>query len=169
MERSETQRSDAGDQKESWVSPAAHPTYTLPTPWAWATPLEIGEAALGKMLDRAKHTEGCALPYLRNLNVRWGAFDLSDLLTMRFRDGELARYEVRRGDLMICEGGEPGRCAVWNQQSANIKYQKAVHRLRLYDGINPYFIMYQFMHDAWQGQLVQFFTDRRSSILQANH
>ena len=78
-----------------------------------AAPLgDVADVQLGKMLDK-KRTAGTSLPYLRNANVRWGHIDVSDLLEMPFKNSELERYAVRSGDVMICEGGEPGRAAVW--------------------------------------------------------
>ena len=65
------------------------------------------EMCLGKMLDKQKN-RGSLKPYLRNVNVRWFSFDLSDLKEMRFEPGEEARYGLKSGDLIICEGGEPG-------------------------------------------------------------
>ncbi|MBN1458665.1 MAG: restriction endonuclease subunit S [Armatimonadetes bacterium] len=91
---------------------------------------DIAEVRLGKMLDKAKHRTGRRLPYLRNINVRWGYVDTDDLLEMFFKDEELERYGVRAGDVLVCEGGEPGRAAVWDGRITEIKYQKALHRVR---------------------------------------
>ena len=68
---------------------------------------EIAQHSLGKMLDKAKN-KGEPKPYLRNSNVRWFSFDLSDLLEMRFLPEESDRYTAVKGDLLICEGGYPG-------------------------------------------------------------
>jgi len=80
---------------------------------------------LGKMLDKAKNT-GQLRPYQRNTNVQWQRFDLSDLKEMRLEDNELDEYEVLPGDLLVCEGGEPGRCAIWNGEIEKIHFQKAL-------------------------------------------
>jgi type I restriction enzyme S subunit len=66
------------------------------------------------MLDKAKN-QGAATPYLRNINVRWLTFDLSDLLQMPFLPTETDKYTAVKGDVLICEGGYPGRAAVWNE------------------------------------------------------
>ena len=71
------------------------------------------DACLGKMLD-AKKNKGMPQPYLGNSNVRWGKFELVDLAEMRFEPHEEERYSLRPGDLVVCEGGEPGRCAIRN-------------------------------------------------------
>lgn len=116
----------------------------------------ITDARLGKMLDKEKNT-GTPQRYLRNINVRWFNFDLSDLLEMRIGLDEIEKYSIQYGDLVICEGGEPGRCAVWEEQEP-IFYQKALHRVRFTDGSNPKFYMYYLWFAAQTGQLKRFFT-----------
>ena len=116
----------------------------------------ITESRLGKMLDKEKNT-GTPRKYLRNINVRWFSFDLSDMLEMRIADDEVDKYSIQIGDLVICEGGEPGRCAVW-QDNEPIFYQKALHRVRFTDDCNPEFYMYYLWHAAQTGRLVPYFT-----------
>lgn len=88
----------------------------------------IAETSLGKMLDKQKN-RGDFQRYLRNINVRWFNFDLTDLLEMRFENSESARYSIRKGDVVICEGGYPGRAAIW-ESDEQIFFQKALHRVR---------------------------------------
>ena len=90
---------------------------------------EITESCLGKMLD-SKKNKGEYQPYLANINVRWGSFDLNNLSLMRFEQNENDRYGIKYGDLIMCEGGEPGRCAIWRDELPNMKIQKALHRIR---------------------------------------
>lgn len=116
----------------------------------------ISESRLGKMLDKEKNV-GEPRRYLRNINVRWFSFDLSDLLEMRIEDSEVDKYSLRKGDLVICEGGEPGRCAVWETDDT-IFYQKALHRVRFTDFSNPKFYMYFLWYAAQTGRLKPFFT-----------
>lgn len=68
-------------------------------------------------------------------------FDLSDVLEMRFEDSELQEYSLFTGDVLICEGGEPGRAAVWDGRRAGIYFQKAVHRVRFGSRVNPHFFV----------------------------
>ncbi len=96
---------------------------------------EIADIQLGKMLSPKAKTGTAAFPYLRNQNVQWGRFDLRDLATMDFDERERTKFSLRRGDLLLCEGGEPGRCAVWEAQIPDCYYQKALHRIRPHDGI----------------------------------
>lgn len=116
----------------------------------------IMESRLGKMLDKEKNT-GEPRQYLRNINVRWFSFDLNDLLDMRIEESEVEKYSIKTGDLVICEGGEPGRCAVWNE-AESIFYQKALHRVRFIDGSNPKFYMYYLWFAAQADLLKPFFT-----------
>jgi type I restriction enzyme S subunit len=131
----------------------------LPEGWGWCS---LGsscyESVLGKMLDKAKN-KGELKPYLRNVNVRWGRFDLNGLLEMRFEAGESQRYSLLDGDLVICEGGEPGRSAVWKEFfSREIYVQKALHRVRFTEAVNPYFVQLFFEFSAASRQLEQLFT-----------
>ena len=84
------------------VVPSTEP-FELPKSWAWVNVGTVAHARLGKMLDKAKN-KGTPRKYLRNINVRWFDFDLSDLLEMRFEDSELPEFALRRGDVLICEG-----------------------------------------------------------------
>jgi len=100
------------------------------------------EMCLGKMLDKEKN-RGTLQPYLRNVNVRWFGFDLSDMKEMRFEPHEEIRFGLKPGDLVICEGGEPGRAAVWKEETTDARIQKALHRVRFHaDQYDPAFAMY---------------------------
>lgn len=89
--------------------------------------------ALGKMLDHGKMTGKFATPYLRNVDVRWDFCNTYDLPTMDIRPEERDRYMVRRGDILMVEGRELGRCAIWNGEDDVVAFQKALHRLRPLD------------------------------------
>ncbi|GAB1388138.1 MAG: hypothetical protein AMXMBFR78_24220 [Rubrivivax sp.] len=108
------------------------------------------------MLD-AKKNKGTPQPYLGNSNVRWGEFDLADVPEMRFEPSEEDRYGLRPGDLVVCEGGEPGRCAIWNGPSG-MKFQKALHRIRPRPLLDNYYLFSWFRHAARTGQLDAHFT-----------
>lgn len=102
--------------------------FEIPESWEWVRLGSVAEIQLGKMLDKQKN-EGVPKPYLANANVQWGQFALSDVRTMPFRNEELGKFKLRPGDLMICEGGVPGRCAIWDSNE-EMYYQKALHRIR---------------------------------------
>ena len=102
--------------------------FEIPETWLWCHLGDIAIHSLGKMLDKGKN-KGKLLPYIRNLNVQWFDIQLHDLKQMRFEDHELEKYAVECGDIVICEGGYPGRAAIW-QRNESIMFQKALHRVR---------------------------------------
>lgn len=104
----------------------------------------VADLCLGKMLDQNKN-RGEPLPYLANVNVRWGEFALDDLRTMRFEPKEMDRYGLRFGDIVMCEGGEPGRCAIWKNQAPGMMIQKALHRIRPKEFLDYRFLFYSFL------------------------
>ena len=107
---------------------------------------DIAKHSLGKMLDKAKN-KGVLQPYLRNLNVRWFVFDLSDVLQMPFLPEESGKYTAIKGDVLICEGGYPGRAAIWNEDYP-IHFQKALHRVRFDEPEhNKWFLYYLYSQD----------------------
>ncbi len=103
---------------------------------------ESAEVCLGKMLDQHKN-KGQYLPYLANTNVQWGRFELDGLRRMRFQAHEHERYGLKRGDIVMCEGGEPGRCAMWRDEAAAMMFQKALHRIRPFNGMDSLFLYYR--------------------------
>jgi len=117
---------------------------------------DIAKHFLGKMLDKAKN-RGELQPYLRNINVRWLTFDLSDLLEMPFLPTEAEKYTAVKGDVLICEGGYPGRAAIWNEDFP-IYFQKALHRVRFHEPeLNKWFVYFLILQDS-SGQLMQYFS-----------
>ncbi len=117
----------------------------------------IADANLGKMLD-ARKNKGILLPYLANQNVQWGYFVLENLPTMRFEKHEAQKYGVKYGDILICEGGEPGRCAIWKEEIPDMRIQKAIHRLRV-KGENDFrYVYYWFLLAGRTGTLAQYYT-----------
>jgi type I restriction enzyme S subunit len=109
------------------------------------------------MLDKAKN-KGTPRPYLRNINVRWFDFDLSDLLEMPFEDEELPEFSLRSGDVLICEGGEPGRAAVWDERASGVYFQKAIHRVRFASIVNSTYFVSALRASVHDGRLAQSFT-----------
>lgn len=117
----------------------------------------VAELCLGKMLDKEKN-RGEPRPYLANMNVRWGSFDLRDLREMRFEEREYERYGLRLGDIVMCEGGEPGRCAIWMDEVPSMMIQKALHRIRPKEGIDSHYLYYALAHGAHSGAFDEYMT-----------
>lgn len=117
---------------------------------------EIATHSLGKMLDKSKN-KGEFQPYLRNLNVRWFSFDLSDLLEMRFLKSEVERYTAVRGDVLVCEGGYPGRAAIWEEDEP-VFFQKALHRVRFHEPAHSKWFVYFLYSQDRNGKLRENFS-----------
>jgi len=111
--------------------------HALPKEWKWVRFGEIAQHNSGKTLDSARNT-GFPRTYITTSNVYWGRFQLNNAREMLIREDELEKCSARRGDLLICEGGEAGRAAVW-ELPEEICFQNHVHRARLRNGIDPYF------------------------------
>ena len=99
---------------------------------AWPTYVfsDIASSRLGKMLDTKQQTGKYSFPYLANFNVQWFRFETSNLNKMDFNEKDQIEFELCDGDLLVCEGGEIGRCAVWHNEVQPCFFQKAIHRVR---------------------------------------
>ena len=91
---------------------------------------EIATSRLGKMLDTKKQTGNYSFPYLANYNVQWFRFELDNLNQMDFNEKDQVEFALEEEDLLVCEGGEIGRCAIWHNEVSPCFFQKALHRVR---------------------------------------
>jgi type I restriction enzyme, S subunit len=132
-------------------------TNGVPEGWVRKSLGEVADFRLGKMLDQNKN-KGELMPYLANVNVRWGEIDLDNLREMRFEDNEVDTVGLRYGDIVMCEGGEPGRCALWKEQLPRMMIQKAIHRIRAHPEVSYLFLYYCLRHKGQSGQLAPLFT-----------
>ena len=107
-------RTDAGVIPEDWCTSSVGAEFTV---------------QLGKMLDGAKNI-GTPKPYIGNRSVQWGRIGLQDIATVLMTPSDVRRFRLKRGDLLVCEGGEVGRAAIWNDPIPECYYQKALYRLR---------------------------------------
>lgn len=103
---------------------------TNPKGWNLVLFGDICESKLGKMLDKKQRTGRYLKKYLRNANVQWFKFNLDDVFEMDFNEKEQKMFRLQYGDLLICEGGEPGRAAIWRNEIEECYYQKALHCVR---------------------------------------
>jgi type I restriction enzyme S subunit len=115
----------------------------IPDRWELAPVYSRYAVQLGKMLDSSRISGTASASYLRNIDVQWGRINIQDLPVMDFDASDRTRYSLRSGDLLVCEGGEVGRAAVWQGELADCFYQKALHRLRpIRRGEYPWFMYY---------------------------
>ncbi|MBR0301290.1 MAG: restriction endonuclease subunit S, partial [Bacteroidales bacterium] len=108
--------------------------------WTYRKLGDICSSELGKTLNQSKDT-GQLKPYLCSINVQWDHIDLSTVKQARFEDTDDERYSVTAGDLLVCEGGDIGRAAIWSS-SESMLYQNALHRIRFNDSYLPRFYLH---------------------------
>ena len=107
----------------------AHDTNQLPNSWCWTTLGSLFQHNTGKALNKSDSQEGLLKPYLTTSNVYWNCFDFTEVKEMYFKDSELEKCTVIKGDLLVCEGGDIGRASIWNYDY-DICIQNHIHRLR---------------------------------------
>lgn len=127
-------------------------------PWKTVRLDSVAECRLGKMLDAYKN-RGRPTKYLRNTNVHWFRFELDSIKELKLEPDEFAEYELRSGDVMICEGGHGiARTAVWHGEIHGIIFQKALHRVRPTKDLDPEFFSYVMRVFYDTGVLAEFYT-----------
>ena len=124
--------------------------------WKSKTLGELADVQLGKMLDQKKN-QGEYRRYLGNDNVHWNQFKLDEVKEMRIKESERERYGLRPSDLLICEGGDPGRCALWTSNE-EMYYQKALNRVRVCNEIDPRLLLYYLLHIGTTREIAQYYT-----------
>ena len=117
--------------------------FEIPESWVWTSIGELFEHNTGKALN-ASNRDGKMMDYITTSNLYWDRFDLSVVKQMLFTEEELWRCTAKKGDLLICEGGDIGRAAIWNYDY-DIRIQNHIHRLRGYKGINHRFYYFVFL------------------------
>lgn len=121
--------------------------FEIPDTWKWVHFNHIATSNLGKTLDKVKNT-GELCPYLCSINVYWAGIDLGKVKEARFEEAEREKYVLKKGDLLVCEGGDVGRSAIWDR-GETMYYQNALHRIRFFADIDPYF--YKYLLECYKG------------------
>jgi type I restriction enzyme, S subunit len=130
---------------------------TIPVDWHVSTVGDEFSIQLGKMLDSEKNI-GIPKRYLGNRAIQWGRIDLDGLGVVKMTPSDLRRFRLRNGDLLVCEGGEIGRAAIWKDLIPECYYQKALHRLRPIRGYNVFLMLCMLERWALTGFLTNFVT-----------
>ena len=112
--------------------------------WEYKKLGQVCTSDLGKTLNKSKD-RGELHPYLCSINILWDKIDLSTLKQACFEADEQEKYSVRKGDLLVCEGGDTGRSAIWDRDET-ILYQNALHRLRFHESVSPKFVLFYLMY-----------------------
>lgn len=112
------------------------------------------EVQLGKTISPTARKGNNLKPYLCNINVQWDSIDLSVIKQMSFNEQEEKKYLLKDGDILVCEGGEVGRAAIWNNDITEMYYQNALHRLRpIGNRLLPEIFIQYMMYAADKGML----------------
>ena len=111
--------------------------FDIPDNWAWIHLNEIAVSGLGKTLNKSKDI-GDTKQYLCSINVYWDGIHLDEIKEAKFSESDIEKYKLMKGDLLICEGGDAGRTAIWEYEN-EMYYQNALHRVRFWEGIDPYY------------------------------
>jgi type I restriction enzyme S subunit len=128
---------DKVELKETEIGP-------LPTHWQVVRLEEIFDVKQGKQLSSKESKENKILkPFLRTSNVLWNKIILSQISYMYFSEQEFEELKLKKGDILVCEGGDVGRTAIWNDEIKECSYQNHLHRLRAKnENIKNYFFSY---------------------------
>lgn len=119
--------------------------FEVPRGWVWCRLGDIFQHNTGKALN-ALNKDGSEMTYITTSNLYWNRFELDNLRKMLFTDSEIDKCTVQKGDLLVCEGGDVGRAAIWNYDYP-MRIQNHIHRLRAYTEICTeyfYYILYYY-------------------------
>ena len=112
--------------------------FNIPEFWSWVRFGNIAQHNSGKTLDKGRNS-GEPYSYLTTSNLYWGTFNLENVRQMLIESDQLEKCTAKKNDLLICEGGEAGRAAVW-EKDEDICFQNHIHRARFYSEISPFFM-----------------------------
>lgn len=116
--------------------------FDIPKNWKWVRVGTIFQHNTGKALNQ-QNREGRELEYITTSNLYWDRFELDNLKKMFFKETELEKYSVSKGDLLVCEGGDVGRAAIWENEFG-VMIQNHIHRLRAYHTVCTRYFYYLF-------------------------
>ena len=116
--------------------------FEIPESWVWCRLGDIFQHNTGKALN-SSNRDGELLEYITTSNLYWNRFELDSLRKMYFTESEIEKCTVSKGDLLVCEGGDIGRSAIWNYDY-DIRIQNHIHRLRAYMDVCTEYFYYLF-------------------------
>ena len=126
--------------------------FEIPESWEWVRLGEIFQHNTGKALNSSNRS-GELLTYITTSNLYWNRFEVDSFREMYFSEAEVEKCTAVKGDLLVCEGGDIGRAAIWPYDT-NIRIQNHIHRLRAYVEVCTeyyYYIFFLYKHAGWIG------------------
>ena len=149
LNRIELEKQKISGKKKVWPAIEQSEKYFLiPDTWAWCRIDDVFYHNTGKALNK-NNRDGEQLTYITTSNLYWDHFVMDDLKEMVFSDAEVEKCTVSKGDLLVCEGGDFGRAAIWDYDF-DMRIQNHVHRLRSYIPVETryfYYILYYYKHN----------------------
>ena len=143
-------------------------SFEIPESWKWVRLGDIFQHNTGKALNSTNRI-GVSLKYITTSNLYWNRFELENLKEMFFTDAEVEKCTVKKGDLLVCEGGDFGRAAIWKSDDS-IRIQNHIHRLRAYKAICTeffYYLFYLYKHAGWIGGKISCADNQQSKLLKS--
>ena len=128
--------------KDSVKEISAEIPFDIPESWRWIRIDNLFQHNTGKALN-SSNTQGILHPYITTSNVYWGYFNLECIKKMFFTEDEFAKCSIVPGDLLVCEGGDVGRAAIW-ENDISMCIQNHIHRLRAYYPVCTQFYYFAF-------------------------
>ena len=125
--------------------------FDIPDTWEWCRLGTLFSHCTGKALN-ASNIKGQLMTYITTSNLYWDRFELDNLKQMRFTDEEIEKCTATFGDLLVCEGGDIGRAAIWNY-TYDIRIQNHIHKLRAYKQFCTKFFFWVFYFYKATGQI----------------
>ncbi len=126
----------------------------MPENWEWVKLGEIAQHNVGKTLNKSRDS-GEIREYITTSNLYWGRFDFTEIRSMPIEENEFSKCSAIRGDLLICEGGDAGRSAIWNY-NYSICFQNHIHRVRPFEGVETKYLYYHMMYIYLNGNIKQY-------------
>ena len=126
--------------------------FEIPESWEWVRLGELFQHNTGKALNSSNRS-GELLTYITTSNLYWNRFEIDNLREMYFSEAEIQKCTATKGDLLVCEGGDIGRAAIWSYDT-DIRIQNHIHRLRSYSKVCVeyyYYIFFLYKHAGWIG------------------
>jgi type I restriction enzyme S subunit len=121
----------------------------IPALWRISRVKDVADVVLGKMVqNEQKKPDEQLKPYLKSRNIQWDGVNLANVDNMWFKPAELLSYQLKDHDIIVSEGGEVGKCVMWQKVYGEMYFQNSVNRVRVKENIDPKYIYYVFQHLA---------------------
>ena len=126
--------------------------FDIPDNWRWVYLGEVFSHNTGKALNQS-NSDGIPMTYITTSNVYWNGFALDNLRSMKFTESEIDKYTIKKGDLLVCEGGDIGRSAIWSYDY-EMRIQNHIHKLRAYAPLDIkyyWYVLFLYKTAGWIG------------------